>query len=233
MVEEAPRQRYPACLLSSTALSPRATLIRILVEERYEYQAGQFVALSLDDTAPDSYYSFASAPEASRPSEFELCLATVGKPELQTLKPGQRVFVGAPRGGVSFSARPAPPLWLIGIGTGVAPLRAITQSLGRELFGVTLVVGHRDVRGSLFHDEFVGMSRHGLDYRPFVSQEPGEWSGGRGRIQEEVTRLIGAAGPDVPKVHAVVCGKQDMAVSISDLLRRAGVPENQVHQEGH
>lgn len=233
MVDEARRVRYPARLLSSTVLSPRATLIRVLVDEKYEYRAGQYVAVSLGDGANDSYYSFASAPDAARPSEFELCLATVGKPELERLSAGDRITVSAPLGGVPFLDEDFSLLWLFGIGTGVAPLRAIVQGLQESLPGVSLVVGHRDVRGSLFHHEFEGLSRKGLDYRPFVSQELGDGPFGRGRIQNEVARLVDATNARIREVHAVVCGRQDMAQSVFSLLVRAGVPQQQIHQEGY
>lgn len=233
MVDEAQRERYPARLLSSTPLSPRATLIRVVVNGRYEYRPGQHVAISFADGGLDSYYSFASASDPIRPSEFELCVAIAGRPKHETLEPGRLVTVSEPLGGVSFSTDRVRPLWLFGIGTGVAPLRAIVQDRTGALSGVTLIAGHRDAEGSLFHDEFESKSQQGLDYRPFVSQERGAWSGGRGRIQDEVTRLIGSAGAEVQRVHAVICGKQDMVTSVKSLLAVAGVPERQVHWEGY
>lgn len=232
MIERAPAGRRLARVLSSTQLSPRANLVRFQVEGAYDYAAGQFVAVRFGG-ALEAYYSFASAPDSFRPGEFELCVATFERPELaRMLETAGEVKISDPLGGVPFSIEDS-PLWLFGMGTGVAPLRAIVQARSLHLRGVSLVVGHKDSQNSLFHGEFQGLAQEGLDYRPFVSQERGAWQFGRGRIQDEVSRLLVDAAPALSEVRAIVCGNQAMASSVAGLLESAGLRSSQIHQEGY
>ena len=232
MIERAPAGRRLARVLSSTPLSPRATLVRFQVEGAYDYAAGQFLRVQFG-AAPDAYYSFASAPDDSQPGEFELCVATVERPELtRALRAAEDVTISEPLGGIPFSIEDS-PLWLFGIGTGVAPLRAIIQARSGRLQGVSLIVGHKDSQNSLFHGEFEELSKQGLDYRPFVSQELGEWQFGRGRIQDEALSLLSEAASALGHARAIVVGNQAMASSIAALLRSAGLASSQIHQEGY
>jgi len=232
MIERAPAGRRLARVLSSTPLSPRATLVRFQVDGAYSYAAGQFVQVQFG-AGPEAYYSFASAPDRSRPAEFELCVATFERPELtRALEAAENVTISEPLGGVPFSIDDS-PLWLFGIGTGVAPLRAIIQARSNCLQGVSLIVGHKDSQNSLFHGEFEELLKQGLDYRPFVSQELGQWQFGRGRIQEEARRLLSEAAPSLAQARAVVVGNQAMVGSIAALLTSAGLTSSQIHQEGY
>lgn len=219
---------YPAKLLSVVSLGSRASHVRILGSPQLSWGPGQYVALKGPEAGADlSYYSIASAPDGERPGEFELVVGPDSTRFFQGKGSARELLMAPPAGGLDPARlRTEPRLVLIGMGTGVAPLRATIQwAAGAGLqTGITLLVGARSVAQSLFDDEFSANPR--LDYRPVLSQPEAHWAGRVGRVQEHLEGL--------PSSDALyyVCGSSAMAGAVSAALLAKGVRRDNMVCEG-
>lgn len=146
------------------------------------------------------------------------------------LEVGQEFYLSAPSGGPPAAIQDARHLILIGMGTGIAPLRALTQArLGRASGPglLTLIQGARTQNECLFFDEFAAVRTKGFDYRPVLSQPSAPWSGRRGYVQEHLL--------DLPPqgAHFCICGKLAMVEEVTARLAKSGVDSSAIFSEGY
>lgn len=206
---------------------PRAT------RTEFGWLPGQYIELAAP-TAPDAslYYSIASAPDPTFPGEFELAMSLSAGPALLTeLEPGRTLLVSEARGSFVWEAVEGSTL-LVGIGTGVAPLRAMLQAALRQSEQpVTLLLGARTERTLLFGDELHALSKRDARFRfePVLSRESADYPGSRGRVQEHVARILKEGHP----ARVYVCGTTAMVRDTVSLLHELGVPALNVRAESH
>lgn len=239
-----------------TPLSPEVLRVTVAAEAAFSWAPGQHVALRArgQEVSP-SYYSIASADlrsfdahgfeahgadktDATDRVRFELAVnaksAKLGRP----LKEGLELELSKAGGGPVLSRlRAAPQVSLIGIGTGIAPLRAISQALledqcaGKgegegEAPKVTLLHGARTVEGCLFLDEMSQVP--GLRYHPILSRTgERDWSGRTGHVQDHVVELCSLDS------EFCVCGSKVMVAELSAQLAELGVPAERIFAEGY
>jgi CDP-4-dehydro-6-deoxyglucose reductase len=171
--------------------------------------------------------------DPKRPGEFELGVSNDGgKGLLAEIAPGKTLFVSSPAGSFVWQRRSSSTL-LIGIGTGVAPLRAMLQAaLDFETErSVTLLYGARSEAEILWNAEFVHLSRAESRFRfePTLSQAGPHWQGRRGRVQDHLAELAS----DVPDASVYICGKTSMVADSIALLLDLGIDPERVSSEAH
>ena len=220
-----------ARVVGSESLSTVVRRLVVQVAARYHWRAGQHVAVRRQPSqGPDSYYSFASADKYDNPTLFELAVgqgpATIGELAL-----GDEVYLGPAQGPALLDLFAAPqPLILVGMGTGVAPLRAVIQEsvANQELRRMTLLHGCRSEEDRLFQEEFAELAERGvLDYRPVLSRGSADWTGLRGRIQAHLTPLVS------DESCFMICGSKAMVDDVTTELLAAGTPRAHIHGEGY
>lgn len=228
----------PVTVLSQRALSSNVLLSRLRCERLgLDWLPGQHVELALPaDPRISHYYSIASAPDPAHPGEFELAISRSASPELLAeLETGRTLVISRPRGAFVWKAEPGPTL-LVGIGTGIAPLRAILQAAlaGRDE-RVSLFFGARTEGDLLFGDELEALARREPRFRfaPTLSQPSATWPGLRGRVQDHLQRHLSTAEPDRDKLRAFVCGNTPMVTDTVTLLVRLSVPSARISAESH
>lgn len=242
-------------LLSATVvevelLTPRVRRVVVDVPHDYAWEPGQHLALRVRADSAPRYYSIASAPPvlalpgavwpaaASIPSASgetvlgRLELVMGESSEAAPLDVADRVLLSMPTGERAVPRDHRGPTVLVGVGTGVAPLRAVVQeraSLGLETL---LLVGSRTLEEALFHGEFEALAAHGLlRYLPVLSQPSGEWSGLVGRVQEHLGFLEGVH--TAPGAHFAVCGSRAMVDDVVTLLLASGAAHDRIFAEGY
>jgi len=220
------KARVLATVESVEALSPRVRGVRLGVPADYSWRAGQHVAvwpLGAGEEARPRYYSLAAPPG---PRGLELCVGdSEDAPELE---PGGRVWLSLPEGQPAVP-EPASSLALIGVGTGVALLRAVLleEAVRVPAPKIALLVGFRSEADVLYDAELQERARAGaLDYRPVLSQPGPDWGGLRGRVQAHVQDLP-------PAERYCVCGKLGLVEDVRAMLSSAGVPDTHVFAEGY
>jgi NAD(P)H-flavin reductase len=178
------------------------------------------------------YYSIASAPQAPAPGRFELAVAEDSWPVAGGIRAGVSFFVGRVTGSLPLQRlMEATNVVLVGMGTGVAPLRATAQSLlasgDANRPRVTLVQGARSLEECFFREEFEAMHGNRFEYRPILSRQQGDYRGLRGRVQEHLDDL------PTSDVEYFLCGSSSMVDEVSRLLVGRGVRRDCIFSEGY
>lgn len=152
--------------------------------------------------------------------------------EAPPLERGERLLVTSPAGARAVPREYAALAVLIGVGTGVAPLRAVALERSELGLDTALLVGFRTTADTLFHGEFAALARaRRLRYYPVLSQPTSEWEGLVGRVQEHLASVFD--GEVVQSARFAVCGSRSMVDDVVHRLTKAGAPLARIFAEGH
>jgi ferredoxin-NADP reductase len=201
---------------------------------------GQHVDVRL--TAPDGYstqrsYSIASAPDDSR---LELTIQRLEDGEVSpyltdVLSRGDPLELRGPIGGY-FAWHPAAPapVLLIGGGSGVVPLMAITRTriTSGSAAPMRLIYSTRSPDTLLYADELnrIAGQHAGLAVDiVYTRTAPPGWGGRPGRLDAE--RLAALTGPQGGQAGIFICGPTSFVESIANLLIDQGLDPQQVKTE--
>lgn len=217
-------------------LSERVRRVKVRTASPYFFRAGQHVAVrrALQD-AEVSYYSFASAQSPEAPEEFELVVRADPSSVIAGRELGEKIWLSPAQGtAVLDRLLPGQGLLLVGVGTGIAPLRALIQEVcferdsGATPRQLTLFHGCREEGERLFYQEFQRSAAAGrLSYYPVVSRPSYGFEGLQGRVQEHLLEFVRA------EHYAVVCGSVEMTEETQRLLLEAGMSPQNIFAEGY
>lgn len=201
--------------------------------------AGQHLLLQLLDDDVARPYAVANAPNDSGLLEFLIKLPHDRMPRVLALMPGDTVPASPCIGrGFPFDILRQRPqradLWLCGVGSGVAPLRAAIEFLlhDRHAWGeLTLLYGVRSADELCFTEHFgvwagLGVRVVPVVSRPAVNVDGTSWSGALGYVQDHLP----AAFSRPQHTHALICGLPDMEKATCAALLTRGVGPDRVHR---
>lgn len=209
-------------------ISDRVLCLTLRASFDFSWTPGQHVAVSASpDGANPSYYSIASAPLKNTPGQFDLAVTEDALRLEALIDVGSQVWLSRAMGGVPHEVLGAKRLVLVGMGTGVAPLRAIVQASLENEQHVTVVQGARRFSDCLFFDEFQALRGPRFEYRPVLSGDGESWSGRLGRVQHHLENLASVSD------SYCVCGSLAMVEEVKKLLVAAGAREDAVFCEGY
>ncbi|MEP7049927.1 MAG: FAD-dependent oxidoreductase [Pseudomonadota bacterium] len=215
-------------------LSGRVHRLRFAALGAFRWAAGQHLVV-VRGKGQDVFlpYSIASAYDSQRPGEFELAVAFgAGADVIDALLPGEQLEVEGPGGDFIWQADPSPAALLVGVGTGVAPLRALVEAeLARDTrTRLLLIAGHRAPEDVLFQDDFEAFAaRHArFGFLATLTGASATWAGERGRVQAQLRTAVRSLGP----LDAYVCGRLDMVREVVGALEQDGVPPARIRSEG-
>ncbi len=221
-------------------VNPDVNVIRFIPtnSQMFEFEAGQFVSIAA--VKPDGKriardYSIFSPP--SYRDGFELCVKRVEggfmSNYLCDLKKGDKINAIGPMGGFILR-RPLPQeLFFVSTGTGVAPFRAMLDTLlvkeGNTETHVYLVFGSRHPEDIIYRSHFEEMEKKysNFHYFPTLSRAGDDWTGHRGHVQETLTKYLS----DPEKKGVYICGLQIMVDQVKDLAVSKGVLPDNVYYE--
>ena len=191
---------------------------------------GQFVMIGvpgLDDPAP-GYFAIASTPENPQVYEFFIKDAGPLSSYLCHAEVGATLQVEGPMGkGFDLSRFKGDDVYLIGVGTGIAPLHSVCLNIvrHREDYGrVIIYAGFLTELHQLLTDELDEFAKYDIEVS--VSLEIGheDWDGSIGYVQHalESDALDGA--------HAVAClaGMSSMVDACTKTLQNLGFNDNRI-----
>jgi ferredoxin--NADP+ reductase len=207
------------------------------------YRAGQYMALGVTggQGIVQRPYSVVSVGNTGR--RVELLVRRVERgalsPRLWLLPAGSRVHMGPPRGLFTLADDGEHDRWLVGAGTGVAPLLAMLREAAArsENKRATLIHAVSYADELVFSARIDRWRRAGLDleYVPTVSRpdEPRNagWAGEKGRAEAQLARMVGRPGFDPGRTVAYICGNPPMVDACSALLRNAGMTDGAIRAE--
>jgi ferredoxin-NADP reductase len=207
--------------------TPRTKSLVLDVPDWEGHKAGQHVDVRL--TAPDGYqaqrsYSIASAPEDER---LVLTVDRLDDGEVSpyltdVLMAGDKLEFRGPIGGYfTWEARDGGPLFLVGGGSGVVPLRAMIRhraAVGSEV-PTRLLYSSRSYEEIIYHEELenlVGRDRSLEVIHTLTRSRPEGWSGYDRRIDAEM--LAEVAWPPDESPLAFVCGPTPLVEAAGSAL---------------
>lgn len=220
-------------------LSPsvRVLTFRSLAPNPFQWVPGQYVEfIDPDASASRAAYSIASIPDPETPGQFEVAVSDgTSASFMAAIEAGARLEIFGPRGSFVRRAVDAPALF-VGVGTGIAPLRAMlldalrTGSRGDQP-RLLLLFGCRAREDILWEQELSALSAASPQFRfePTLSQPEADWRGRRGYVQ---THLAELAVP-VDEIHVYICGSRAMVESCLRVLNEIGIERNQITGEGY
>src|SRR6478735_1380796 len=154
--------RFVVELLERSPVSSRVHLLRFAAKAPFTWAAGQhLVVVRGQGQALFLPYSIATANDPKKAGEFALAVAIhAGADVMDTLPLGAELEVEGPAGTFTWQTTASPAALLVGVGTGIAPLRALVEEeLGRASeTRLLLLAGHRAPEDVLFADDFAQLA---------------------------------------------------------------------------
>lgn len=217
---------------------------KMVEPKELSYVAGNYTSVKVEDgKTPPVYRAYTFASCGSDPTEFKLCVKLFRTPEeepgrgsgyLQSLKKGAEAAFFGPAGEGSFELKEGDnsPLWLLGTGTGVAPLKAVAEKLTKQKSTrpILLFLGVSYPEDVFYKKEFEALKKRNanFDYRIGISRPPEGYEGLTGRLPAILE------GMDIPKdLTAMACGSEVSVKGIKEKLLELGVDAERIDAEGY
>ncbi|MCF7836732.1 hypothetical protein K9N08_03750 [Candidatus Gracilibacteria bacterium] len=240
-----PPIKFTAEVISHKNLAPDIfeKTFRLVEPAELNYDAGSYTSVRVADRkSPPVYRAYTFASCGSDSKIFKLCVKLFrgengedgrGSGYLQNLKVGETAEFFGPAGQGSFVPKfQNAPLWLLGTGTGIAPLKAVAEKLTHEKSSrkITLFLGVSYSEDIFYVDEFEKLKKENpnFDFIVVVSRPPENFTGMAGRLPDVIAKK-----EVPPNLEALVCGSEVSTVGIKNKLVELGVPENQIDAEGY
>jgi NAD(P)H-flavin reductase len=193
----------------------------------FNFIPGQFVQIF---TSPEesSYFAIASAPEDHTGLEFLIKRGKGASKAMFDLPVGSEVEVSGPQGkGFPIDDHKGKHLLLIGVGTGIAPLRsALRSALTRkgDFGNLTFVYGVLTPRHFCYMDDLHHWSRNSVQVHLTVTFPEGtSWMGHSGFVQDVLKKIK----PRPTRTVALLVGMKEMIQENTQLLLEMGfAPED-------
>lgn len=207
-------------------------------KEIISFKPGQYIQLEVPKfklSKEPEYRAFSIASQPRKQLSIELFIGRVNKGIVSTyvhdyLKEGEEVKVRGPFGDF-FYRDSNRNILMIATGTGLAPIMSILRFFQSENIQrkTTLLFGTRKKEDLFCMDELRDLEKKLNDFKfiPTLSREPEDsaWEGERGRV----TALIESTIKERADIDVYICGNADMVESSIDMLKKKGVPENQIY----
>jgi CDP-4-dehydro-6-deoxyglucose reductase len=236
--DDATLKRLPCRIERTQQLSHdvMGVFLQLPIAEAFSFEPGQYIDIMLPGGRRRSF-SIASPPHDSRPLELHVrrvaggeftdalfrqnaertLLAIEGPLGQFAYRPG-----GEPRGGA------APPMLLIGGGTGIAPLisilrQVIDNGIERDMQLFWGVRGERDLYAHARLETLAARAR--MRYVPVLSEPTPAWQGRSGWVHEAAIKNIGEL--DAYEVYAA--GPPAMIAAVQGEYQARGVSASRLH----
>jgi NAD(P)H-flavin reductase/hemoglobin-like flavoprotein len=208
-------------------------VFRVALAEPLRYEPGQSVAFE-SSLRPRIWrlYSIANAPREDGTLDFHVQMhdgGTLSMPLVRSLEVGARLRLGPPVGHFTLRQPPRRSLLLVAGGTGIAPVKAITEQLAQlgDPPATRLFFGARqtDSLYELPELEKIAANAPWLRVTGCVSEDrsfPGE----HGLLPDVVARSGSWPGHD-----AYIAGPTQMVEAMTARLEALGVPQEQIFAE--
>lgn len=145
--------------------------------------------------------------------------------ELQRIRPGTRVFAEGPYGAFTQARRTRRKVLLIGGGVGIAPLRALMETLRARPGDLTMLYRASREEDLAFRGEIDELARlRGVRVHYLVGPR-------RRRANSFAPAALRSLVPDLAAHDVYLCGPASMREQATKGLRAAGVPRRQIHTE--
>ena len=192
-------------------------------------------------------WRFLSGPGWTRGHPYSLSMAPTGdvlritvkdlgdgSRALAGIRPGVRVAIEGPYGGLHAGVRTRRKVTLMASGIGVTPLRALLEELPQDAGDLTLVYRARDEQDLIFKDEIeqLASARGATVFYVLGTRATGRdsWLPQSAAHLSDVHALRQLV-PDIDKHDVYICGAVGWMDAVSAAALAAGVPAQHIHEE--
>jgi len=194
------------------------------------FQAGQYVRIAipgLQEPTP-GYFAIASSPEDSDTYEFFIKNAGALSQYLCGLPDGSELDVEGPMGkGFDLEAHKGNDVYLIGVGTGIAPLRSVWRHIihHRADYGqVHIYAGFLTSLHQLLTDELEDLGNHDIEVSITLEMGHDNWDGPIGYVQH----ALESDAPNSKNAIACLAGMSVMVDACTETLQNLGFNESRI-----
>ena len=194
------------------------------------FVAGQVVRLGLPGLKEPMPGYFAIASEPGRRDCYEFVIKQ--RPGIASLlaemEPGAAVEVDGPMGkGFDLAPYHGADVYLIGVGTGIAPLRSVWRDIlgHRQDFGrIGIYAGFLTPCHRLLTDELESLAEHGITVSVSVKSGTEDWDGPIGYVQD----ALRADAPSGDNAVACLAGMNAMVDACRETLHTFGFDDSRI-----
>lgn len=194
------------------------------------FTTGQFVVMGIPgvkDPAP-AYFAVASSPAETDYYEVVIKRGSGMADYLSDLTPGAEVEVEGPMGrGFDLEPFKGSNVILMGVGTGISPLRSVWKSIieNRNDFGkVSIYAGFLTPLHSLLTDELAALSNYNIDISISVATGSDDWNGAIGFVQDALL----ADHPNSENSVVCIAGMSVMVDACKETLQNLGFDDSRI-----
>jgi len=191
---------------------------------------GQYVRLAIPgvkEPAP-GYFAIASGPDALDSYEFYIKHAGPLSAYLCDMEPGAELEIEGPMGkGFDLDSYRGADVYLIGVGTGIAPLRSLWSQIinHREQFGrVVIYAGFLTALHQMLTDELDELAQYDIEVSITLEAGHDSWAGPIGYVQH----ALEADAPDGSNAVACLAGMSAMVDACTETLQHLGFNEDRI-----
>ena len=212
--------------------------LKLPAAEEFSFRAGQYIDILLASGQRRSF-SIASPPHDARPLELHVRQVAGGAFSERVFHEkvqGSLLQIEGPLGQFYYrdgaADETAPPMLLVGGGTGLAPLFSILRHLidakiDRDMHLYWGVRAQRDLYAQARIDELLQLAAR-LTYVPVLSEPDPDWRGRRGLVHAAVAEDAGLFG-DLNRLEVYAAGPPAMIRALRDTCTLCGVQQQRVY----
>jgi phenol hydroxylase P5 protein len=207
------------------------------LDSKIDFQAGQYVNLTLPGIDGTRAFSIANAPSDDGHVELQIRRVPGGKGTAyihEVLKAGDKLKISGPYGRFFVRTSRGGPLLFLGGGTGVSSPRSMVIDLLENGYAepITLIHGVRTYADLYGEAEFTKLAeKHSnFHYVPALSSEPADsaWQGARGFVHDVAEKLFDGT---FEGLTAYLCGPPIMIEACVNSLMRGRLFEKHIITE--
>lgn len=210
-------------------------------EEGLTFYAGQYVDITLPEFNLTRSFSMANAPSDGKRLEFIIKSYSDGRFSSKLanggVKVGDALKIEGPYGSCVRHEDESGTMYLIGGGSGMAPLLGILRDLveSGDQRPVRFFYGAR-TQSDLFYGEHIAELGAQLDdfaYIPALSdaEDDNEWDGEKGFVHDVVKNYMDDNPPDEDEDEVYACGPPPMVDALTPVLFVHDIDEDKIHYD--
>ncbi|MBN9425604.1 MAG: 2Fe-2S iron-sulfur cluster binding domain-containing protein [Burkholderiales bacterium] len=229
-----PIRQFDAVITSVARFGTRTMRVEVRPQAPLVYHAGQYFEWHLPQLSAPRSYSAANAP-GSETIEFLVRLHEGGGVsellQRAELAAGDILTLKGPFGSYDLDVSGERPLIMVAGGTGLAPVKAIAESLAasgsRRSVSIYFGARDRDELGYARSLHELCASQPSMRFAPVLSHEPepSPWQGARGLVTEHLAATLG----DQFGAQAYLCGPPQMINQTIAILEAKGAMRSDIH----
>jgi len=216
--------------LSVDEVVSKLTFIALPHQTLPDFQTGQCVRMHIP-AVPElqpGYFAIASSPHDNSTYEFVIKAVNDLSTALTQMVAGDEVEAEGPMGkGFDLTEQKGKNLILMGVGTGIAPLRSVWLDIikNRSDFGhVTIYAGFLSAMHHLLTDELQSLDEHDIQVSVSLTTGHDDWKGPVGFVQH----ALEDDAPSPENTVACLAGMNVMVDACTDSLLKLGFSQEQI-----